>query len=173
MGLNKNEVVLLLGTNLGDRIAHLDDAKQRIEENIGPILKYSNIYESASWGYKSSNKFLNQVLIINFKSTPLELLTLTQNIEKDLGKTSNTNIEYTDRPIDIDILFFDNQTVKSDKLEIPHPKLQNRRFTLVPLCELLKTYQHPVLKNSLSCLLEECIDKIEPKRFENGNLSQY
>ena len=173
MGLNKNEVVLLLGTNLGDRIAHLDDAKQRIEENIGPIIKHSNIYESASWGYKSTNKFLNQVLIINFKSTPLALLTLTQNIEKDLGKTSNSSIEYSDRPIDIDILLFDNQTVKSDELEIPHPELQNRRFTLVPLCELLRTYQHPVLKSSLSNLLDKCLDKIEPNRFENSNLSQH
>lgn len=172
MGLNKNEVVLLLGTNLGDRIGNLNEAKQKIEEDIGPILKYSGIYESAPWGYKSINKFLNQVLIIEFKSTPFQLLTLTKHIENDLGKLSDSNIKYDDRPIDIDILFFGNHIISTDTLKIPHVEIQNRRFTLVPLCELLRTYHHPVLKCSLYALLKKCRDKIEPYRIGSGNLDK-
>ena len=173
MVLNKNEVVLLLGTNLGDRIAHLDKAKRRIIEIIGPILKKSNIYESASWGYQSSNKFLNQVLIIQFESAPLELLALTQNIEKAIGKTSNSRVEYSDRPIDIDILFFENQIVKSKYLVVPHPEIQNRRFTLVPLSDVLKTYQHPVLRRSIQQLLKKCSDLVKPTLFNHSNHDTY
>lgn len=170
MILNKNEIVLLLGTNLGDRIAHLDKAKRDITEIIGPILKESTIYESASWGYNSSNKFLNQVIIIQYKSTPFDLLELTQNIEKELGKTSNSKIEYSDRPIDIDILFFENQIVKSKQLVIPHPEIQNRRFTLVPLCDILRKYQHPTLGYSLEALLTNCKDQIEPTSFVSNTI---
>ena len=92
MILNKNEIVLLLGTNLGDRLAFLDEAKRLISMNIGLILKKSKVYESPSWGYESKNNFLNQVLVIEYKSTPFQLLELTQDIERGLGKISNSRI---------------------------------------------------------------------------------
>jgi len=162
MILNKNEIVLLLGTNLGDRLAFLDEAKRLISMNIGLILKKSKVYESPSWGYESENNFLNQVLVIEYKSTPFQLLELTQDIERGLGKISNSRIEYSDRPIDIDILFYENQIVKSDHLVIPHQEIQNRKFTLVPLFELLPNFTHPTLNQKISHLLSDCIDTNEP-----------
>lgn len=169
MSLLKNQAVLLLGTNLGDRMAFLDAAKSRIIKNIGAIEKKSNIYESTSWGYKSGNKFLNQVVIIQCELTPLKLLEQTQRIEFQLGKTSNSEEAYTDRPIDIDILFFDNQLVNSNELKIPHPQLQNRRFTLLPLCEIFPSLIHPNFNQTISQILESCEDKIAPSLYAKRN----
>ncbi len=173
MVLKKNEVVLLLGTNLGNRIAFLEEAKRQILDKVGAILKKSGIYESASWGYTSSNKFLNQVLIVQLDSSPFELLSITKKVENTIGKTSNSKIEYSDRPIDIDILFYGNQIVNSIDLVIPHPEIQNRRFTLVPLCELIRKYQHPVLKLNLNALLIDCQDKVVPRLIDSDNIDSY
>lgn len=165
MILNKNEAVLLLGTNLGDRISFLEETKRQISQNIGSILSKSHIYESASWGYKSANYFLNQVVIVDSKYTPLDIFLKTQKIEQHLGKTSNSKVKYSDRPIDIDILFFDNQIVNKENLCIPHPEIQNRRFTLIPLCDVLSNYKHPILNKNMEQLLDNCKDQIEPTLY--------
>lgn len=140
------KVYLGLGTNLGDMESNLRNALLEIEKRIGSIGSQSAFYLTEPWGFESSNKFLNMVVEINTDLTPFELLSATQAIEKNLGRQSKSlNGMYSDRLIDIDILFYGQEVIRDEVLTIPHPLLHKRDFVLIPLKEIAPEWIHPVL----------------------------
>lgn len=129
-------VYLGLGSNLGDRRALLESAIRLIGERVGPVVRQSSFIETAPWGFESPNAFLNAVICCETVRTPREVLQLTQQIERELGRTRKTTAGYADRPIDIDILLYDDVTIDEPDLQIPHPLMNERDFVMRPLEEI-------------------------------------
>jgi 2-amino-4-hydroxy-6-hydroxymethyldihydropteridine diphosphokinase len=157
-------VFLLLGSNLGDRYSILSQAVNYIEGRIGVIQQKSSIYESDPWGFEHKNAFLNQVLVVKTDKTPESVLKLAQDIEVEFGRIRRSTNEYEGRTIDIDILFYNEKVINKRDLTVPHPLLQDRRFTLQPLVEIASDMIHPVFKKNMKQLLDECPDDQEAKR---------
>jgi len=163
MGSDINHrIFLLLGGNLGDRAANLARARRHLQITCGPILKASAIYTTAAWGVTDQPDFLNQALLIESDLAPKALLQTVLRIEQEIGRVRLQ--KWGARTIDIDILFFDELTVQTPELVIPHPELQNRRFALVPLSEIADSFVHPVLNKTIRELLLQCPDTaaVEP-----------
>ena len=147
-----HKVYLGLGTNLGDREAYLHQAIELIGKRVGMVVRQSSFIETEPWGFESPNKFLNAVILCETERTPHEVLQLTQKIERDMGRkkpiggqspsaTHRTDgtvprRRYKDRPIDIDILLYDDITVDEPDLKIPHPLMHERDFVMIPLNEI-------------------------------------
>ncbi|TZF82693.1 2-amino-4-hydroxy-6-hydroxymethyldihydropteridine diphosphokinase [Pedobacter sp. BS3] len=157
-----NRVFLLLGSNLGDRFSYLKQAITLISRHIGQVVRQSAVYETASWGNEQQPDYLNQVLEIETKLSPEDLLSQVLKIEKTMGRIRHE--KWGARIIDIDILFYDNRIVDESDLIIPHPYLHQRRFTLVPLVELAPDFMHPKLKQPLKELLEALTDNLEVRK---------
>ncbi len=159
------DVFIGLGSNLGDREGHLQDAIEMIGKKIGEILSFSNIYETEPWGFKSDDKFLNMVVRIKTNHGPLKLMKEIIKIEKGLGKTRPAE-GYESRIIDMDILICGEKVISEAGLKIPHPLIGERKFVLVPLCDLSPEGIHPVSGKSFSAMLEECNDKCEVNLYK-------
>ncbi len=153
------QAIILQGSNQGDRYNFLKISENLISEKIGLILNKSPIYESEPWGFETSEWFLNRVLIVETKLAPTEILKQLLSIENQLGRVRNDKESYQSRSIDLDILFIDNQIIETLDLTIPHPRLQNRIFTLIPLCDILPNFIHPIFNKSISELLDICEDQ--------------
>lgn len=153
-----NSVYLILGGNLGNRRKNLVLALGMIRVEIGNILRGSNIYETEPWGLKNVKTFYNQVIEINTFLTPLELLEKINSIESSFGRGRNQHIRYQSRRMDIDILFYNKEVVNLPELTIPHPRLHERNFVLMPLCELAAELIHPVFDKTIRQLKAECKD---------------
>ena len=154
-----HQVYLGLGSNLGDKEENLRKAITLINEQIGTVVRQSAFFYSEPWGYESDNQFVNAAICVSTTLTPHEVLKANQRIEKQLGKTtdhaterslqpSDTNyqpsaITYHDRPIDIDILLYDDLHIDEPELKIPHPLMQMRDFVMIPLREIWFTYADP------------------------------
>ena len=141
-------VYLGLGSNIGDREACICRAIQLIDERVGHVLRRSSLIETEPWGFESDKKFLNGVVCCETQLTPRRLLQETQQIERDLGKSkmhatnrrkNSKSPVYKDRPIDIDILLYDDLTVNEPDLKIPHPLMHERDFVMIPLKEITIT----------------------------------
>ncbi len=144
----KNNIFILLGSNLGDRQALLSLARQAIQAQCGKILKLSHLYETAPWGgFESDNWFLNQVIEIESVMDANQLLYSLLEIEKNLGRI-RTSMQYSSRNIDIDLLYFGDEMINSAQLKVPHPRLHLRKFTLLPLCEIAANFMHPLLQKN-------------------------
>lgn len=156
-------VFLLLGTNLGDRRKNLMDALWAIEARAGMIRRRSAIYETEAWGVTNQPSFYNQVVQIATFLKPLELLDQLLSIEDTMGRLRNK--KWGERIIDIDILFFGSDVIRSEDLTVPHPELHNRRFTLVPLAEIADEFIHPALHQTIHELLKNCPDPLGVKRL--------
>jgi 2-amino-4-hydroxy-6-hydroxymethyldihydropteridine diphosphokinase len=130
-----HQVVIALGTNLGDKELNLKSAISQIKSNVGKVLKVSSIFRNSAVGFESENEFFNACLICETELNPKQVLKKLQEIEKILGRIK-TKESYEDRVIDLDIIFFDNLVVKTKNLEIPHPNYHERDFVLVPMTEL-------------------------------------
>lgn len=127
-----------LGANLGDREATINRAIERIGELIGTVERRSALLVTEPWGFRSANKFVNAAVRCATELSPRRVLELTQRIERELGRTSKSaGGEYHDRPIDIDILLYDDITVDEPDLKIPHPLMYGRDFVMVPLREIM------------------------------------
>ena len=162
-------IVILLGSNLGSRQEYLDQASDLIEKRIGKIVLSSSVYETEPWGFTDAGLFLNKIVCLNSSSEPETLLESLMQIETDMGR-KRTEHQYTSRLIDLDILFYEDRIIKSRDLEIPHPKLHLRKFTLVPLNELIQNFVHPKLGMTMKELLEACNDPLTVKIYEGkGN----
>lgn len=148
----KSLVYLGLGTNLGDLDLNLNKAIEEIEKRVGKVISQSAFYKTEPWGFESPNTFLNAVICIESSLRPDEVLRETQYIEKHLGRTKKSNGSYSDRIIDIDILFYDDLIIESELLTIPHPLLHQRDFVLLPLKEIAPDLFHPKLKCRISDL---------------------
>lgn len=137
------KAILLLGSNEGEREERLQQAVENIANQIGDITSLSNIYQSEAVGYESSSLYLNQVIVVQTDLEPFELLACTQQIENLLGRVRSKTERYTDRTIDIDILFYGDRIIDSETLTIPHPLIAEREFVLRPLMDIESTMKHP------------------------------
>ena len=151
-----HSVFLLLGSNLGERLAILHAAAGLIEDRAGKIRSSSSVYETAPWGVPDQPVFLNQILEIHTERMPEEVLRIILEIEHDLGRIRYER--WGARVIDIDILYFDDRVLDSARLTLPHPRLHERRFTLVPLNEIAPDLIHPLLLKTTRQLLDICSD---------------
>lgn len=156
--MTKHQLYLGLGSNLGNREWNLTEAIRLIDERVGEVIRKSSFIETEPWGFQSENSFMNAVILCQTEKTPREVLTLTQQIERDLGKckehatqrsqvvnskssnSKSSNCKYADRPIDIDILLYDDWTVDEPDLKIPHPLMHQRDFVMIPLKQITNTF---------------------------------
>lgn len=142
-----------LGTNLGNKEENLRTAVYLINKKIGKVISLSSFYETAAWGFVSEHTFLNAAACIETTLSPAEILQQTQYIEQELGRTrKSVKGVYTDRPIDIDILLYDNLILQTPTLTIPHPLMTERRFVMEPLSEIAPGLIHPALHQSILTL---------------------
>lgn len=146
------EVYFSLGSNEGDRLNFLVTATELIAKLIGKLMEYSSVIESEPWGFNTDTKFLNMVLSVETEFTPHQVLTKILEIETYLGRIRHGKA-YTNRMIDIDILFYNTEIINDDNLVIPHPLMHKRKFVLQPLAELVPDLIHPVFQISVSELL--------------------
>lgn len=147
------KVYVGLGTNLGNKEENLRTAVYLINRKIGKVISLSSFYETAAWGFVSEHTFLNAAACIETTLSPTDILHVTQEIEREMGrKQKSVQGVYSDRPIDIDILLYDNLTLQTPELTIPHPLMTERRFVMEPLAEIAPEFIHPVLHQSLSKL---------------------
>lgn len=158
-----NKAYLLIGGNVGDRIKNLDSAVKAINRNCGKVVNKSKIYETAAWGNENQPSFLNQLLIIETGKAPFDLLNSILNIESQLGR--ERNIRYGPRLIDIDILYYNDIILKTPQLTIPHPRISERNFSLIPLMELSPYKVDPELNLSITELHKACKDQLSVNIF--------
>jgi 2-amino-4-hydroxy-6-hydroxymethyldihydropteridine diphosphokinase len=141
-----HHVYLGLGSNLGDREENIKRAIALIHERVGEVVRQSSLIETDPWGFESDHPFLNGVILCETVCTPRQVLKATQKIERELGRKKKTTLLshlspltshlYSDRPIDIDILLYDDLTVNEPDLKIPHPLMHERDFVMIPLNEI-------------------------------------
>ena len=150
------QVYLTLGSNQGDRKALLHQAIDAIDRSLGRVDSISSFIETEPWGFTSPHPFLNTTLLLSTELTPLELLDATQAIERELGRWQKSDqAGYTDRPIDIDLLFYEDIILESPRLTLPHPLLHRRAFVLDPLLEIAPDLLHPILGKTITELRAE------------------
>ncbi len=147
---------LSLGTNLGNKRDNLTRAIELLSLALGKCIAVSQFIETAPWGFDSENSFLNCVAAFETALAPMQLLDMTESIERELGRTQKSNNgHYRDRIIDIDILLYGDNIIVNDRLTIPHLLMHKRDFVLEPLAEIAPETQHPVLHKSIKQLMEE------------------
>ncbi len=157
-----NIVFLSIGTNKGDKIFNCKSAIKKISV-ICEILQISSIYKTDSWGFKDE-VFLNFAVKINTRFPADKLLRELQDIEKEMGRVKSSNY-YQGRIIDIDILFFGNKIINQKTLIVPHPKLYQRKFVLLPLYEISSDLICPMTRKKINSLLKECNDSLSVEKF--------
>jgi len=154
-----NSSILLLGSNLGDRQKNIFSALNQIFRVCGKIKKESSLYESEPWGFSEAENFYNIAILLETGFSASDLLYKILNIEKKLGRIRDKSNGYTSRIIDIDILFYNNAIINEHNLVIPHPLIQQRRFALLPVSEIIPKWIHPIFNLTAEELLINCPDK--------------
>lgn len=152
-------VYLSLGSNSGDRVKLIEQAISfiNLSENID-LIRTSALYETEPWGVKDQNWFLNVVVAIKTSLPAQDLLLKLQNIEKTLGRNRQVERRWGERTMDIDIIFYGKEKIETEILTIPHPRMQERAFVLVPFLELIPDFVHPILGKTISELYDELED---------------
>ncbi len=154
---------LLLGSNLSNPLLNIEEAKILIDLRAGKILRASSLYKTAAWGLTDQPHFYNQVIEIETELDPETLLQNLGEIETMMGR--DRKVKWGPRVIDIDILFYDDRVIDSESLKVPHPGIQDRRFTLIPLAELVADSIHPVLRKTIAELLSDCQDTLPVEKI--------
>lgn len=149
----QHQVILSLGSNQGNRLKNIELCLALIHQEIGTIIKVSNLYETPSWGFESE-AFYNCALILHTSKTAEQILEQVLIVEKKLGRIRNENMGYQSRIIDIDLLAFDSEIIHVEHLQIPHPLMQNRKFVLLPFQDLNLDWVHPILKKTIPELIQ-------------------
>ncbi len=161
------QITVILGSNSGDKFQLIRDALTLLEERAGRIKMISSLYETAPWGFESKEMFINQVAVFETPLLPHAFLQICQETEHALGRIRTAHVRYASRTIDIDILFCESLIIRSPELTVPHPRLQERNFVLVPLEEIMPDFEHPVLHKKISVLLSESPDSLAVKKQSN------
>ena len=151
------DTVLLLGGNVGDTAEMLQEACRQIELQIGPIKKSSALYGSKAWGFETEQDFINLAVVAKTPLPPHRVLELALEIENQLGRKRSGN-GYSSRTMDIDIIFYGDSVINEPDLVVPHPRMHLRNFVIVPLCEILPDFVHPVFGKTIRQLLDESPD---------------
>ena len=155
-------VCLSLGSNLGPRETYLRKALQALDKELGSLVKCSSFYETLPWGFSSDSLFLNAAACFDTLLSPEEVLAVTQQIEKSLGrKEKSRQGQYADRCIDIDILLYDDKVMQTPDMILPHPHMADRMFVLEPLAEIMPHMLHPQLRKTILQLKEELAERSE------------
>ena len=155
-------IIILLGSNLGDRLANLKQAIASIA-SFSSILQHSNIYQTAAWGNTDQADFLNQAIEIQTHQSAENLMQALLAIESQMGRVRLQKWE--PRIIDLDIIFYESAIHNSDFIQIPHPEMQKRAFVLKPLLDIIPNFEHPILKQTITQLWEKCPDQLEVSLF--------
>lgn len=158
------QVVLITGGNVGDVERTLGEAARLIGTEVGRVVCYSQIYRTKAWGFDAED-FRNQVLVVESELDPMQVLGVVNDIEERLGRNRTeeqkmknaTGARYASRSIDIDILFYDNLVVESERLTLPHPRIAEREFVLEPLAEVASDWRHPGSGKSVQQMYDELI----------------
>ena len=158
-----NKIYILLGANLGNPVHQLQKAQALLSEKLGQLLHASALYESEAWGVEDQPIFINQVLLLATEYSPQQCLAICQAIENELGRVRKE--KWGARLIDIDILYYNSEIIQEPDLVIPHPYIQERKFTLMPLVEIAATYLHPKFQLRNEQLLLNCTDKLVVKKM--------
>jgi len=160
----KRAIYLCIGGNLGEREANLEEAIDFIDINFGDVVAVSSIYESEPWGMTDVPNFLNQVVHIHSELTDKELLLEIADLEEFFGRERSSQ-GYVSREMDVDVLFIDEEVISTEALQVPHPRISERRFVLEPLVEIAPEFIHPELKQSIEVLLKACTDQGKVSRL--------
>ncbi len=162
-----HKVYLGIGGNIGNKQNNFEEVYKKIEIELGKIEKASSIYETPPWGFQSNDTFWNQVIQVCTELTPEEVLSAIQNMEHNFGRKRSKE-GYSSREMDIDILYFDDLFMETDKLIIPHLRIHQRKFVLIPLNEIAPELKHPLLRLTSIQMLENCMDEsiIKKVQFE-------
>ena len=154
---------LSLGSNVGNPIENLQLAINSIAKDVGRVTKISSVYKTASWGFDSDD-FLNICIEVSSHLNPENLLERVLTIETELGRNRGTSTAYKARIIDIDVLLFDDEVIFYNNLTVPHPRMLDRKFVLVPLAEIAPLLKHPIAKETITKCLAHCDDALEIKK---------
>lgn len=150
---------VLFGSNMGDKEATFEQACRLINNRCGTIRDLSAAFESEPWGFDAEEWFLNRVVVFDTDMEPEALLRELLDIEKELGRVRHPEAKgYTSRTVDLDILYYGNRVIQTERLTVPHPRLHQRRFALVPMCDVAPYWVHPVLQKTQVELLDCCLD---------------
>lgn len=175
----QNQVILSLGSNLGNRLENIQLAIQSLHNQIGTVIKVSALYETPSWGFES-DAFYNCALNMQTAKPAEQLLDEILQLELELGRERNQQEGYEARKIDIDVIAFNEEIIQTDKLKVPHPHMQNRKFVLLPMRDLNLDWRHPILQKYLPELVALAEDKSQCKEImkletplQKINLQQY
>lgn len=155
-------VVLITGGNVGNAEQTLGEAARLIDAEVGQVVRHSQIYRTKAWGFEAED-FRNQVLVVESEMEPMQVLEVVNDIERRLGRNraeeqeikSATGARYASRSIDIDILFYDDLVVESERLTLPHPRIAEREFVLEPLAEVVAEWRHPMSGKSVQQMYDE------------------
>jgi deoxyguanosine kinase len=153
-----NTVFLSIGSNLGDRYFNLQNAISEISKRIGKVRAVSPIYETEPIGFESTELFLNACLQLESSKSAIQILELLQEIEIEAGRIRSQNQGYISRIIDLDIIFFNNEIITTNNLNIPHPSFRDRLFVLLPLNDLNSQFIDPKTTSTVKKILEKCTD---------------
>ncbi|WP_029273214.1 2-amino-4-hydroxy-6-hydroxymethyldihydropteridine diphosphokinase [Flavobacterium sp. KJJ] len=155
---SQHQVVLSIGSNQGNRLENIESCINLIHQEVGTVIKVSKLYETPAWGFES-DAFYNCALLLHSTSSAQKILNQVLKVEKQLGRIRSNQQGYQSRIIDVDLIVFDDEIIESEKLQIPHPLMQNRNFVLLPMQDLKLDWKHPVFQKSISELIANSPDE--------------
>ncbi len=158
-------VVLSVGTNMGDRLQNLLQVKNLLQNQLGGTQQWSKIYETPAWGFQGE-PFYNAAIWLQTNSSAEDVLSMIRTIENQMGRVRNEDaVGYSSRIIDIDIILYENQIIETQELQIPHPRFTQRKFVLLPMQDLSWQWKHPQTQQNLQQIIKECTDTSDCKKI--------